>query len=145
MITLLCSCLAARVDIYTVKRVANEEWLCQWSCLGNKADRSISLSLSLLFSVFPVVFSRFLPLFSYCSIASPPIIHSCVSFSHCTLSVWNKWGFVVANASYSFTRPATPYPQCFATFGDVHLTISNEPACVCHCRCFCWESNLRLP
>lgn len=46
MITLLCSCLAARVDIYTVKRLANEEWLCHWSCLGNKADHSISLPLS---------------------------------------------------------------------------------------------------
>lgn len=46
MITLFCSCLAARLDIYTVKTLVNEELVCHWSCVGNKADHSISLSLS---------------------------------------------------------------------------------------------------
>lgn len=155
MITLFCSCLAARLDIYTVKTLVNEELVCHWSCVGNKADHSISLSLSpsLTLSVFPVVVSVFLPVYPYCSIAPPPIIHPCVAFSDCIMCVRNKWNFDVANASYRFflacclshtnththmhTHADTHrYPQCIAVARDVHLTISNELACVPSCRCF---------
>lgn len=114
-----------------------------------------SLFLSPILSVFPVVFSLFLPLFLYCSIAPPPIIHSFVSFSHCILSAWNKLGFGVANASNPFSLLTHPhYPKCFAVVGDVHLTISNELTCVfvtvvvvvvygevicgCHRNCLCY-------
>lgn len=133
MNTFLCSCLVARVDIYTVKRLANEEWLCHLNFLGNKADHSIFLSpfLSVFSFVFSLFYSLIAPLHLHPSFTA--VFHSLIA--HCLHGI-NE---VLVLQMHQTPSPSAspPYPQCFAAVGDVHLTISNELTCVRHCRCCC--------
>lgn len=75
-------------------RVVLKDWLMKNGCvIGIVLEiRQIIPSpfLSPCLSAVCVVFSTPLPSFPQCSIATQPIIHCCVSFSHCILSSSNK-------------------------------------------------------
>lgn len=108
MITcLVCLCQGC------LKRLVNEEWLCHWYCVGNKADHSISLSFSLSLSCL-----RFFRSSSFHSLIAPlhrnpsftAVFHSLIAF--CLPGINEV--LVFANLSNSFTV-FTPHSHMHTT------------------------------